>query len=82
MATKLTLTVEKNIIDQAKKYASRKGRSLSNLVENYLRTLVQKDPDPQEISPIVKKLAGSVRFPKEFDYKKELSKVLTEKHVK
>lgn len=82
MSTKLTLTVEKDIIERAKIYATRKGRSLSDLVENYLRTLVQKEPDSQEISPNIKKLIGSVKVPKDFDYKKELSKALTEKYLK
>ncbi|GEM_PF-1491281 len=38
MATKLTLTVEERIIEKAKAYAKQTGRSLSELVENYLDT--------------------------------------------
>ena len=48
MTTKLTLTVEKDVIDLAKAYASKKGRSLSDLIENYLMTLVQKDNNKNE----------------------------------
>ena len=33
---KLTLTVKKSAIEEAKKYASREGKSLSNIVEDYL----------------------------------------------
>ena len=80
MTTKLTLTVEKDIIDLAKVYANKKGRSLSDLIENYLKTLVQKDNSKNELSPNVKKLLGSVKTPKNFDYKRELESVLTKKY--
>jgi hypothetical protein len=82
MTTKLTLTVEKDIIELAKVYASRKGRSLSELVEGYLKTLVQKDNDKNDVSPKVKKLLGAVKAPKDFDYKKELSGALSKKYLK
>ncbi len=82
MTTKLTLTVEKDIIDLAKVYANKKGRSLSDLIENYLKTLVQKDNSKNELSPNVKRLLGSVKAPKDFDYKKELESVLNKKYSK
>ncbi|HET9057546.1 MAG TPA: DUF6364 family protein [Chitinophagaceae bacterium] len=82
MTAKLTLTVEKDIIDLAKKYARKKGRSLSDLIENYLKTLVQKEDTKNSLSPNVKKLLGSVKAPKSFDYKKELEDVLNKKYAK
>lgn len=82
MTTKLTLTVEKDVIDLAKAYASKKGRSLSDLIESYLKTLVQKDNNKNELSPNVKRLLGSVKAPKGFDYKKELENALIKKHSK
>jgi hypothetical protein len=39
MITKLTLTVEKSVIDQAKIVAKASGRSLSKMVEEYLISL-------------------------------------------
>ena len=39
MNTKLTLTIEQSIIEKAKKYASGKGRSLSDIIENYLKII-------------------------------------------
>ncbi|MEO6869719.1 MAG: DUF6364 family protein, partial [Ginsengibacter sp.] len=38
MTTKLTLTIEDKVISSAKKYAQKKGKSLSHLVENYLKS--------------------------------------------
>lgn len=82
MTTKLTLTVEKDIIELAKSYARKKGRSLSDLIENYLKTLVQNDSEKNDISPNVRKLLGSVKAPKNFDYKKELEHALNKRYSK
>lgn len=81
MNTKLTLTVESSVIEKAKKYANSTGRSLSNLVENYLKTISKEDePADEELTSIVKSLKGSFKAPRDFDYKKELTKSLTEKY--
>jgi hypothetical protein len=41
MSTKLTLTLEKEVIEVAKVYAKEKGQSLSELVENYFKFLTE-----------------------------------------
>ena len=41
MSTKLTLTIDENVIEKAKKYATGKKNSLSNISENYLN--IDKD---------------------------------------
>jgi len=83
MNTKLTLTIDQSIIEKAKKYASRKGRSLSELVSNYLQAISHEERnDDIEISPLVKSLIGSFKAPPGFDYKKELSRSLEEKYLR
>lgn len=81
MSTKLTLTVEKEVIASAKVYAKQNGRSLSGLIENYLKALVQKVATHEDFSPKVKELMGSIKLPKDFDYKKELSGAISKKHA-
>jgi hypothetical protein len=82
MNTKLTLTIEQTIIERAKKYANVKGRSLSNIVENYLKAITKEDNiESIDLTPIVKSLKGTFKAPKNIDYKKELSKRLTEKYL-
>ncbi len=82
MSTKLTLTIDENIIEKAKKYAKGKKNSLSNIIENYLKTLVTEDKkETSELSPIVKSLKGSFKTEKDFDYKKELTKRLSDKYL-
>jgi len=39
MLSKLTLTIDRDVIAQAKKYAKIKHRSVSKLVEEYLKTV-------------------------------------------
>jgi len=82
MNTKLTLTIEKSVIENAKKYARKKERSLSDLIENYLKALTNEEPlTENELTPIVKSLKGSFKLPENFDYKKELTDRLSEKYL-
>ena len=81
MNTKLTLTIERAIIERAKKYAKQKGRSLSGIIENYLKAITKEDSKADtEMTPLIKSLRGSFKAPADFDYKKELSKGLSEKY--
>lgn len=82
MNTKLTLTIEEKIIQRAKKYAKEKNRSLSGIVENYLKILTQEeDNEHKKITPLVKSLQGSFTAPENFDYKKELQDSLADKYL-
>jgi replicative DNA helicase len=82
MNTKLTLTIEQSIIEKAKKYASSKGRSLSDIIENYLKIITKEEQAQEvELTPIVKSLKGTFKEPRNFDYKTELSKRLAEKYL-
>ena len=82
MNTKLTLTLKKEIIEQAKKYASQKGRSLSEIVENYFKFLLESKPedDTEDFSPRIKKLKGILKVDADFDYKKVLDAERSKKH--
>ena len=82
MNTKLTLTIEEKVIVKAKNYARKKNRSLSNLIENYLKAIANEDVvEESETTSIVNSLKGSFKMPKDFDYKMELSKRLSEKYL-
>lgn len=51
MNTKLTLTIEQTVIEQANIYAKKKGQSLSDMVENYLRSVSHtKEQDFEEMA--------------------------------
>lgn len=80
MSTKLTLTLNQQVIESAKAYAKRNGKSVSSIVESYLRSLEQTEEKKQALSPEVKRLLGSVKLSKDFDYKKELQEAILKKH--
>ena len=77
MITKLTLTIDDSIIREAKLYAQSKNKSLSHLVENYLKSLVRVADKPESIDPAILKLKGKLKLPEDFDYKKELANALS-----
>lgn len=80
MLTKLTLTVEETVIAKAKVFAKQSGRSLSELVENYLETITDESSH-HELSPKLKKLVGSVRLPEDFNEEKERRAAVENKHL-
>lgn len=81
MDTKLTLKLDQEIIEKAKKYASDKKMSLSRIVEFYLQSLTSKnEKDEFEISPFVKSIATGKTIPVDLDYKEEYSTHLLEKY--
>jgi hypothetical protein len=81
MDAKLTLTIEQEIIRLAKQYAHAKGRSLSDLVENYLKIIVSESkPEEIQLPPLVKSLKGSIHVPENFDYKSALSDSLANRY--
>jgi hypothetical protein len=80
MTTKLTLTMDDSVISVAKKYAKSKGKSLSDIVENYLTTLTTKETSEDTISPRILKLMGSIDLPEDFDYKKSITEGLSKKY--
>lgn len=83
MNTKLTLTIQQDVIQKAKEYAKDKNRSLSDIIENYLKSLTEENKveNKPKLTPIVKSLKGSFKLPENFDYKEELKKALEEKHL-
>lgn len=82
MTTKLTLTIDDSVIHSAKKYALINKRSLSDVVENYLKTLSTNLIEEESIAPEVRKLRGIIKVAKDFDYKKELQNEIIKKHMK
>ncbi len=84
MSTKLTLSIEQDVIQKAKRYAKLQGRSLSNIIEEYLKSISSetKVNEKQELSNILQELQGSIKLPKDMkSYKEILEDALLEKYV-
>ena len=79
MDTKLTLKLDKYIIERAKKYAKDKKISLSKMIESYLLSITKESEDKIEITPFVKSISGVITISDE-DYKKNYADYLNKKY--
>ncbi len=84
MDEKLTLKLDKHVIAEAKKYAALQQKSLSRMIEAYLKSLIERE-NPKleghiEITPFVKSMKTGVKIPADFDFKKSYSDYLSEKY--
>jgi len=85
MDSKLTLKLNKEVIDKAKAYASSHKKSLSRMIEAYLKSIVDNDLENGEekkieITSFVKKMKTGVSIPEDFDYKRKYADELLRKH--
>ena len=85
MDTKLTLKLDKNVIEKAKIYAAEQERSLSKIIESYLQVITSEkknnDFEEIEITPFVKSISiGKGEISSNLDYKKEYYEHLLEKY--
>ncbi|MBC7440367.1 MAG: hypothetical protein H7250_10335 [Flavobacterium sp.] len=85
MDTKLTLKLDKSVIERAKIYAAEQKVSVSSIVENYLKviTSIHKNKNAKEIviTEFVKSISiGKDKIPTDLDYKKERQEYLIEKY--
>lgn len=84
MDAKLTLKLNKAVIDKAKAYAAANNRSLSKVIESFLKSLTDSAKDlpneDREISDFVKKMATGVSIPVDLDSKNEYANYTSEKY--
>jgi len=81
MPTKLTLSLNNKIIENAKAYAEKNRTSLSALVEKYFRFLTEKNTKKtKKVTPLVEELSGIIELPENFDPEKEYTDYLTRKY--
>ena len=85
MLTKLTLTIESDVISKAKEYARSKHRSVSKLVEDYLKTVSDtenlKSPDLNLEATLTDRIAGMFKDDYQGqEYDQLLEDALSENH--
>jgi len=81
MNTKLTISLNHEIIARAKSYAKMNHTSLSALVEHYFRYLTgQQEKKDKTLSPLVRELSGIIDLPEDFDSKNGYREYITKKY--
>ena len=71
--SKLTLSVDDDVVSRAKLYARQRGVSISKMVEAYLDTLATPAAKFSANTPILNRLRGSLRRGDCDDYRKHLA---------
>jgi replicative DNA helicase len=75
MQTKLTLRIDKDLIQKAKRYSKKTGTSVSRMVSDYLRLVTARQEKKEEqLTPWVRSLKGLLKGSNlsEEDYKRHL----------
>ena len=79
MNTKLTLNLDKEIIEEAKTYAKSQSVSLSKLIENYLNSLTRTSKKDSAVSSLVESLTGII--PADYDEKEHYRNYIDQKYL-
>ena len=78
MYTKLTLNLNREIIEDAKTYARSQSVSLSKLIENYLHSLTRESKKESTVSPLVESLTGII--PNDLNEREEYRDYIDQKY--
>ena len=80
-AGRLTLSADRDSIVLAHKLAKSEGTSISAMFVNYIKSRSQTKLAGRRLSPLAKEASGILAsLPKDFDYKTEMSGILSEKY--
>ncbi len=80
MQTKLTLRLDDELINRAKSYAKKRGKSVSQIVAGYFSVLdAEPEREASEFTPLVRSLKGSLKSAKVA--KKDYHEYLEEKYL-
>lgn len=88
MQTKLTLSIEKSVIEKAKEFAKRNHTSLSQMIEDYFNSVVKKSSQDSSnnnddgIAPEIRKFIGILNLPPDFDFEKDRTEYLEKKYTR
>ncbi|MDZ7847700.1 MAG: DUF6364 family protein [Owenweeksia sp.] len=82
MNTKLTLSLDKEVIEQAKAYAKERGMSLSKFVENFLKATSSQSSTRKKVpmTPIVNSLRGTLPNLTDEEMRQAIVEHLEKKH--
>ena len=81
MNTKLTLKLDKDVIELARAYAKEHQTSLSVLVEKYFRNLSgEREHSVATLTPLVQELSGIIDLPEDFDIDDTYTDYLIERY--
>jgi hypothetical protein len=73
MTTKLTLSIDEDVIKKAKQISRRKGKSLSKMIEDYFKNISEKEGEKKlvisRIDKIMEPYRSKIKIPVNGSYK-------------
>lgn len=84
MNTKLTLSLNSEIIEKAKIFAKKEHLSLSKIVENYFKSLIKKEKETESIivtDEDILKISGGIKLDESINTKDLLTDKLIKKYI-
>ena len=81
-SAKLTLSLDKKTIESAKKYAQKRGKSVSRIVQDYLSSISKNESKQGEttIGPITQELHGVLKGKISLDYQLDIADYIEKKY--
>ena len=80
MTTKLTLSINQEIVERAKRISRKRGKSISKMFEEYLSSLPEKDVAEETAVDKIKKIIKGKIINADADWKKVKEEQLINKH--
>ena len=80
MKTKLTLYLEKSLIEALKRHAKNVGLSLSQFIEKEYGNLVRSPQFKEPLPPYFSKMKFGEKLPRDYEWKKDRGEYLRKKH--
>lgn len=77
--TKLTLSVDEDLVEEAKKFAKKEGTSLSSMVSRLLRAVLARHRKQLPPGPLTGKATGLVKLPAHKSDRELLEEALADK---
>jgi hypothetical protein len=79
--SKLTLSIDKDIIEEARHMATEQQTSISEMFSNFIKGVSRKrSKDKLQLTPLTKKVSGIAKIADDVDYKQLISDSLAEKY--
>jgi hypothetical protein len=79
---KLTLSMDEEVIEQAKRVAAEQGTSVSAMFSNIVRVMAIRKGEKIEIGPLTRRATGLAKLPPGKTDRELLVEALIEKHLR
>ena len=80
MTTKLTLSADEDVVDQAKRLAAEQNTSVSAMFSRIIRGMARRKKSDADLGALTRQVAGIAKLPKGKRPRDVLSDALMEKH--